>query len=1474
MPQLQPLLKQSIITLLAFSIESCNYSKKRKNKNKSRYRKRENGMKKRLLATVCSAAILANMVPYQAFADNVQATPETAQSIALDSAAQAFADDGQSKAYNYKMKVAVSGVDDGYVKAGDTVKVTISISDAAWATAENKAGLIAMNLELRYDSDVFKPLPKTRTLGKAFLDAGYDVSGFASPKENFVTMLIECPDPEQDEDDLSKWVVNYVKLSDDGTVVAEYDFQAKTDIPKGLSKSLGFNLTSKGKDNADSAFGDFVSQSNKLFVKATAEIENNTSLKVDTKAPTITLSDTANNGKFFYAPVGVTVADDGIGLASVTFGGKELALSADGSYSLTESGTLTATDKLGNTSKLDITIDTTALDAARAAIAKLPDAAPDYTCKANLEAAEKAVADLKATDSAAYSKLTEAELNKIAAARTVVDAIDDEIQTAQAGIAALPSDIQPTAITIEAVSKVRDQLKALTNKGVDVEKDVANYSTYKAAEEKLNAALEEIDSIKKDIKDFKYTGYGDKSAVSALRGKVKALQTKYGDDILSDADLKNLTDAEAAVKATGDKVDAVVTEIGKLPTSLKPLAAADSAVQAVKTSVEALVKEGVDPDADISNYSDLVTLSKKVDAAKGEVDTLKADIAGFTYTGYGDKAEVEKLNDRLNALKAAYGDDILTDADLKNLTDAKNAVEQTNNEIDAAVTLINAKTATPLNPLSEAESALKDLRTAMDALADKGVDIENEISNYKKFADFEKTVNDASDAVKAAADETAAFKYTGYGDKDAVAALRKKVDDLNKQYGDVLTGNVIKNLTDAETAVESTEKKIDAAIALIDTLPDKVEVTDANIKLISNIDSALDELTDLGVDNAKYVTNYNKYTKAKAALGQATEEIDAVKKELKEFTYINYGKSADATRELRQKANKLVNDYGDVLAESDLAKLVDGEKKVKTTETEISNVITAIGTLPTKDATLAEIEEIDAVTTRVNALLKDEEVPQAKITNYADYQKAVDAKAATEKAIADVKAQIEALPDRITLEQSVINQIYAAKSAAQNVQDTYGDDQHQALDDATLAKLKKANGDLETLTVKFANLVEDIGLMVNAGDVTLGDKADIENLRERVNKMVEEDKATFDAAEMNRLTAAEEALAALQTRSGKAHKAVAALPGADTVKLTEKADIEALNKEIAALEAKGDSFTAAEKQKVTDAQKGIVDLEKAQTDMKATLESLKDDKDVRYDDKAAEEKLSADIEALQDRGVAVDETTMGVNGWKRYTRYAAAVKAMNSELTGLNSKMQTELDSWTYPYDIAKYDALRKDMDAAAKKYGMTEEQTKAEFTNYETDKVQAATAEEKIKQANDKIKALPATITKAQEQDVAAITAIVNELKAAPYKMTDSALQTALGSNYAIYTKAVATLAELNKPADNNSSGSSNNNNSNSSNTTSTNNKTTTTSTANKTTKPAAAATTIPQTSDAFPLTTLITLAVASLGGLIAVLFKKKRND
>ena len=1264
-------------------------------------------MKKRLLATVCSAALLVNMVPYQAFADDAQATPETAQSIALESAVQAFADDGQTQAYNYKLKVNVSGVDGEYVKAGDKINVAVTISDAQWATDANKAGLIAMNLELKYDGRIFganydgKLGPKFQGLANPNPNGGSTLDYILTPsvkngktEDASVNLLVEAPNPVQISDDEFK--AAYVDLSENDTVIATYSFTVRDTIPADLVKDLSFTLTSKGKDNADSAFGDFVSSSNKLFVKATAEIENNSSLKVDTKAPTITLKDTAADNKFTYSPVGVTVADDGIGLASVTFEGEDLGTS--GSYELTKSGTLTATDKLGNTSTLTVTIDTTALDAARTAIGKLPTSGANYKNKADLEAAEKAVAAL---DEAAKSKLTAEELQKVADARTAIDAIDADITAAVKFIdenVPQGDTIQPTAANIKAVSDAGDLLDALEKQGVDLEKDVKNYSVYKNASDKLDAALAEIDGVKNDVKNFVYGGYGDKKAVSDLRDEVKALQNKYGDDILSDADLKNLTDAEAAVQATSDKVDAVVAEIGKLPASLNPLADADAAVQAAEQSVADLVKEGVDPETDISNYSDLTALSQKVEAAKGEVDALKADIADFTYTGYGNKAEVKKLRDSLDALTKAYGDDVLTDAETKNLTDAEAAVAQTEKEIVATVALIEDKTSTPLNPLSDAESALKDLRTAVDALADKGVDVENEISNYSKFADFEKTVTDASDAVQTAADEVAAFEYTGYGDKDAVAALRKKVDDLNKQYGDVLTGDAIKNLTDAEATVESTEKKIDAAITLIDTLPDKVEVTDENIKLISNIDSALDELTDLGVDNEKYVTNYNKYTKAKAALGQATKEIDAVKKELKEFTYVNYGQSAEAARELREKADKLVKDYGDVLAESDLAKLVAAEKKMNATETEIGDVITAIGTLPTENVTLAEIEDIDAVTTRVNALLKDEEVPQDEITNYAKYNDALTAKKATEDAVKAVNDQVNALPENVTLEKTVTEQVAAAKKAAEDAQKTYGDGDHKVLTDAAQAKLDAAVKTVNDLNTKRSDLVKKIAsaAVLDADSVKLTDAEAIGAIRKEVTDMQTNDKAAFTDAELARLTAAEKALADLEKRSEDAHKAVAALPDADTVKLSEKADIEALAQEIADMEAKGDSFTAAEKQKLADAQKGIEDLEKAQADMKTRMEGLKDAADVKYDDKAESEKLDADIKALQERGVTVDETTMGADAWNRYAGYTNAVQDMNKELADLNDKMQAALNDWAYPYEAAKYDDLRKEMDDAA----------------------------------------------------------------------------------------------------------------------------------------------------------------------------------
>ncbi len=1261
-----------------------------------------------------------------------------------------------------------------------------------------------------------------------------------------------------------------------------------------MEEHLVFALICEGEDNIDAAFGDFGAQdSSKVFVKATAAVEDATNLIVDTKAPTITTTDTAVDGKYTYSPICFTITDEGSGLDSVTFDGKQLGTTY-GNYELDKSGTLTAVDKMGNTTTLNITIDDSALKAAREAIAKLPDSGANYKNKADLESAEKAVAAL---DSVAKSKLTETEQNKVATAREAVNAIEKEIAAAEEFISKnVPQGdvIQPTQANIKALSDAADLLNALAEKGVEPETDVSNYAVYKKASDSLNSALKEVEGVKEKVAAFVYGGYGDKQAVSDLRKEVADLQNKYGKDILSADALQNLTNAEATVAATETKIQAVADQIQKLPTSLNPLSTAEAAVNAAEAAVQDLVKEGVTPEKDIAGYDSLVKMSEQVKAANAEVAKLKEDIAAFTYQNYGDKDAAVTLRTRLDKVTQDYGVS-LTDAEKKNLTDAETAIAQIEKEIKAAEALIETNAATPLNPLQSAEKALEDTKTAVQALTEKGVKPETDISNYSKLEAFEKSVQDAQAAVKAVADEIANFQYNGYSDKATTETLRQKADALKAAYGDALTADQLKNLTEAEQKIQDTEKKITETITLIDTLPDSIQVTTENITLVSNIDSKLNELSGLGVDNEKTITNYQKYATAKAALGKAMEEIDAVKAELNAFTYVNYGQSAEATRALRAKADALITAYGNVLAESDLAKLVDGEKKIADTETEIASVIAAIDTLPGKDAaaTLAQVEAIDGVTARVDALLKGEEVPQDKITNYAKYTDSLAAKANTEEIVQKVNAQVDALPDTITLEAEVTGQVAAVQKNAADAQAKYGDANHQVLTESAQNKLDaavKAVKDLQAKREALVKKIADPAQLPNADSIKLTDQATVKAIREEITTMQNTNKAEFSDDELARLTAAETELANLQKSSEDAHAAIAALPGADTVKLTQKADITALETELARLEARGDSFTAKEKQKIQAAKDGIADLEAKQAAMKTKLGNLK--ADVKYSDKEAAKNLENEIQALQDRGVTVDKTTMGDAAWENYNGYKAAVAAMNTELETLNNTMQEKLNQWTYAsYDAAEFDALRASMDAAADKYGMTQEQKESVFPNYDTDQKQAAAANEMIQQANDQIAALPKTITNDQKQDVESITALLNALKAAPYQMSDTDLQTALGDNYQTYKAAVDTLTELNKPR--HSSNSSSNKNTASEDTseyiicTQCGHQTWMpyldgyqctncghlrgTTGAYTAAQPTASN---PKTGDdTFPLSGLVTLAAASMSSLAAMLFKKKRS-
>lgn len=377
-------------------------------------------MKKQLLATVCSAAMLANVVPYQAFADDANPAQETARNIteepteqhpeseaqtdleevsdsaeesteqqpeidaqtdseesestaeesaaqqpedeaqpdseeaesateesteqeaegeaqaasqeavevAEESAVQEMAADGQTEAYNYTMKVKAENSNGStYIKAGDTVNVAVTISNAQWATAENKAALLGLKIDLKYNSKVFQANEGDEDLGSAFKNlknpnpkksdtvsytysTNYDIEGE-------VVLATECPNPVKVD---SQWNVACADLQKDETVIATFVFTAKQDIPKDLEEHSAFSLLCEGEDNIDASFGDFGAQdSSKVFVKATAAVEDATNLIVDTKAPTITTTDTAIDGKYTYSPICFTITDEGSGLDSVNW---------------------------------------------------------------------------------------------------------------------------------------------------------------------------------------------------------------------------------------------------------------------------------------------------------------------------------------------------------------------------------------------------------------------------------------------------------------------------------------------------------------------------------------------------------------------------------------------------------------------------------------------------------------------------------------------------------------------------------------------------------------------------------------------------------------------------------------------------------------------------------------------------------------------------------------------------------------------------------------------------------------------------------------------------------------------------------------------------------------------------------------------------------------------------------------------------
>ena len=194
---------------------------------------------------------------------------------------------------------------------------------------------------------------------------------------------------------------------------------------------------------------------------------------------------------------------------------------------------------------------------------------------------------------------------------------------------------------------------------------------------------------------------------------------------------------------------------------------------------------------------------------------------------------------------------------------------------------------------------------------------------------------------------------------------------------------------------------------------------------------------------------------------------------------------------------------------------------------------------------------------------------------------------------------------------------------------------------------------------------------------------------------------------------------------------------------------------------------------------------------------------IQYADKAALEALEEEVANLEARACDVDamivklaaENEVYTGALARYAAYGVAVEAMETELAELNAKMAEAVKAWTYN-DLAAYNAIAEAMNAAAEKYGIAEQQLEEVYPDYATIPAKNAEVKAVLDDVADKAEALPATddLTLDDAAKLEEIEALLASLKA-DYGFTDEMLADNLGNALTAYEAAADRLEELGRP-------------------------------------------------------------------------------
>ena len=460
----------------------------------------------------------------------------------------------------------------------------------------------------------------------------------------------------------------------------------------------------------------------------------------------------------------------------------------------------------------------TVLDAVEYA-QKTIDALDDITLNS-----EKAIEEAKK----AYNLLTDEQKEQIKNADAIKTAEEKlsklQVENAESKISAI-GDV--TLDSKDAIKDARDTYDALTD---DQKKQVTNYDVLETAEAKLSDL--QVENVKTKI-----DGIGEVTLSSS--STIKAARTAY--DALTDDQKKQVTNYDVLQKAESElsdlqKADAVVTKIKNIGTvTLK----SESKIKQARTAYNKLTDK---QKTLVTNYDVLEKAEKDLADLKA-ADQVSKNITNIGTVTLESEEKIKTARDSYDALtddqkKQVSNYDVLEKAE-SSLANLK-AAEEVTKKINAIgdVTL-------------ESEDAIKEARTAYDALTDVQKEL---VSNKDMLEKAESTLKELQDAkaadVKAAEEVT--NKISAIGDvtlesEDAIKEARTAYDAL----------------TDAQKELVSNKDVLDKAEATLKELKDAKDADDAKVAATPK---------SITLSNTRYIYN-GKVQKPQVTVKNAKGEV-------------------------------------------------------------------------------------------------------------------------------------------------------------------------------------------------------------------------------------------------------------------------------------------------------------------------------------------------------------------------------------------------------------------------------------------------------------------------------------------------------------------------------------------------------------------------------------------------------------------------